>query len=151
MFVLSAILAGVPVLMLTLFFGGVDLRFIASGYALTVGTAILSAAIGVSARATPGFADRGSRGPTPNPAILVFGVLPAVRALSPFAMLSYTGWTSRTTPRSCRWRAGSATRWGKWSSRGCCWSRPRAAAEARPDCRAGGPTGIPGPPRARPA
>ncbi|HEV3437837.1 MAG TPA: hypothetical protein VG122_10785, partial [Gemmata sp.] len=48
-FVLSAVTAGIPVLMLVLLFGGVSLELIVSGYALIIGTTILSASIGVSA------------------------------------------------------------------------------------------------------
>jgi ABC-type Na+ efflux pump permease subunit len=47
--VLSAVFAGLPVLMLTLLFGGVDLGLVAAGYALTAGTVALCAAIGVYA------------------------------------------------------------------------------------------------------
>ena len=49
LFVLLTVLAGLPVLMVTLFLGGIDLTLIAAGYALTLGTAVLSAAIGASA------------------------------------------------------------------------------------------------------
>ncbi len=91
LFVLSAVLAGVPVLMLTLFFGDVTLQFLASGYALTFGTAILSAAIGVSAAChTPDSRTALVRAYAQS-AILVFGaLLPPFVLLSPFAMLSYT-------------------------------------------------------------
>jgi ABC-type Na+ efflux pump permease subunit len=48
-FVLAAVAAGVPVLVLTLLLGGVDPGLLAAGYALTAGTVVLSAAIGMSA------------------------------------------------------------------------------------------------------
>jgi ABC-type transport system involved in multi-copper enzyme maturation permease subunit len=51
-FVVAAVLAGAPVLALTLLFGGVDAGFLAAAYALTVGTAALCAALGVSAACT---------------------------------------------------------------------------------------------------
>lgn len=49
LFVLAAVLAGAPVLLIALPFGGVDLRFLAAAYALTTGTVVLCAALGVSA------------------------------------------------------------------------------------------------------
>lgn len=48
-FVLAAVFGGLPVLALTLLFGGVDIGFLAAGYAITIGTVILCAAIGVHA------------------------------------------------------------------------------------------------------
>jgi ABC-type transport system involved in multi-copper enzyme maturation permease subunit len=48
-FVLAAVLSGVPVLFLTLLFGGVDVGFLAVGYALVASTTALCAAIGVHA------------------------------------------------------------------------------------------------------
>ncbi|MDY3562495.1 hypothetical protein R5W23_003961 [Gemmata sp. JC673] len=48
-FVLAAVLAGVPVLMITVLFGGVDVRLLGAGYALTAGTVVLCGAIGVGA------------------------------------------------------------------------------------------------------
>jgi ABC-type Na+ efflux pump permease subunit len=90
-FVLTAVLAGVPVLMITLLFGGVDLRFLAAGYALTVGTTILSTAIGVNA------ACHAPDGRTAlvrayfQSFVLVWGALiPPFVLFSPFAMLAYT-------------------------------------------------------------
>lgn len=49
LFVLAAVLAGAPVLLIALPFGGVDLQFLAAAYSLTAGTVVLCAAIGVSA------------------------------------------------------------------------------------------------------
>jgi ABC-type Na+ efflux pump permease subunit len=48
-FVLSAVFAGLPVLIFTLFFGGVSLGLVLAGYALTAGTVVLCAAIGIHA------------------------------------------------------------------------------------------------------
>ena len=48
-FVLAALLAGVPVLMITQLYGGVDVGFLAAGYAITTGTVVLCVAIGVNA------------------------------------------------------------------------------------------------------
>ncbi len=48
-FVLAALFAGLPVLMLTQLFGGVDIGLLAAGYALATGTVVLCAAIGVNA------------------------------------------------------------------------------------------------------
>src|SRR5262245_36037968 len=47
-FVLLVVFAGLPVLMLTLFFGGVSFGLLAAGYALTGGTVVLCAAIGMN-------------------------------------------------------------------------------------------------------
>ncbi len=48
-FVLAALAAGVPVFLIVLLFGGVDIRFLVTGYAVTAGTVVLCAAIGVNA------------------------------------------------------------------------------------------------------
>ncbi|MCI0702743.1 MAG: ABC transporter permease [Planctomycetia bacterium] len=48
-FGLSVVFAGLPVLMLTLFFGGVSLGLVLAGYALTAGTVVLCAASGMNA------------------------------------------------------------------------------------------------------
>ncbi|VTR95611.1 ABC transporter permease protein OS=Bacillus sp. TS-2 GN=BTS2_3566 PE=4 SV=1 [Gemmata massiliana] len=48
-FLLAALFAGLPVLMITQFFGGVSPAFLAAAYAVTTGTVVLCAAIGVSA------------------------------------------------------------------------------------------------------
>lgn len=49
MLILGSAAAGIPVLVVCWLFGGLSLGTIASGYALTVGTAMLSTSIGVSA------------------------------------------------------------------------------------------------------
>lgn len=91
LFVLSAVLSGVPLFLLALPFGGVDLRFIASGYALTIGTAILSSAIGVNAACYMAESRTALVRAYGLSAILVFGMLiPPFVLLSPFAMLTYT-------------------------------------------------------------
>ena len=91
LFILSAVLAGVPVLMLTLFFGGISLQFVAAGYALTIGTVILSAAIGVNAAChTPDSRTALVRAYSQS-AILVGGLfIPPLVLVTPFAMLTYT-------------------------------------------------------------
>ncbi|AMV26334.1 ABC-2 family transporter protein [Gemmata sp. SH-PL17] len=48
-FVLAALFAGLPVLMITQLFGGVSTAFLAAAYSVTAGTVVLCAAIGVSA------------------------------------------------------------------------------------------------------
>lgn len=80
-FVLAAVLAGVPVLVFVLTLGGVDAAFLAAGYALTAGSAVLCSALGVSAAC---------RAPDLRSALLraygrvaVFAVL-----LNPFAVLA---------------------------------------------------------------
>lgn len=88
--VLAAVVAGVPVLMLPLLFGGVDPGFVVAGYALTAGTVVLSVAVGVSA---------GSRSPDARTALVRAYTLAAVLVgallvppfvlFSPFAMLAY--------------------------------------------------------------
>ncbi|MFM8271533.1 MAG: hypothetical protein ACKODX_04280, partial [Gemmata sp.] len=48
-FVLAAVLAGLPVLLLTQLFGGVEIELIGSACGLTIGTVVLGAAVGVNA------------------------------------------------------------------------------------------------------
>lgn len=48
-FVLTAVFGGLPVVALVLLFGGVSVSFLVAGYALTVGTVALCAALGVHA------------------------------------------------------------------------------------------------------
>ena len=92
LFVLLAVLAGVPVMMITLFVGGVDPSFFASGYALTAGTAILSGAIGVGAACHTAETRTALVRAYGQSAILIGGVLiPPLAFLSPFAMLIYVG------------------------------------------------------------
>jgi ABC-type Na+ efflux pump permease subunit len=91
LFVLSVILTGTPVLFVTLFFGGVDLQFLAAGYALIGGTAILAAAIGISA-ACHSPDSRTALVRAYGLALILIGGLfiPPFVLASPFAMLSYT-------------------------------------------------------------
>ena len=90
-YLLFAVLAGVPVLMITLFLGGVDLSLLAAGYALAAGTTILAAAIGVSAACQTADTRTALVRAYGQSAILVGGVLvPPFVFLSPFAMLIYT-------------------------------------------------------------
>jgi ABC-type Na+ efflux pump permease subunit len=92
LFVLLAVLAGVPVMMITLLLGGVGISFLASGYALTAGTAILSGAIGVSSACHTADTRTALARAYGQSAILIGGVLiPPFVFLSPFAMLFYVG------------------------------------------------------------
>jgi ABC-type transport system involved in multi-copper enzyme maturation permease subunit len=92
LFVLTAVATGIPVLALTLLFGGVDLEFLLAGYALTTGTVILCAAIGVSA-ACHAPDSRGAliRAYSQCAAIVAGVLIPPLVLLSPFAMLVYHG------------------------------------------------------------
>jgi len=87
--VLAAVIAGLPVLMFTLLLGGVDVKLLLAGYALAIGTTILSGGIGiVVACLTPDsrtaliYAYIAS-------AVLVGGVVPPCMFLSPFAALYF--------------------------------------------------------------
>lgn len=109
LFVLLAVLAGVPVMMITLFVGGVDPSFLASGYALTVGTAILSGAIGVSASCHTADTRTALVRAYGQSAILIGGVLvPPFVLLSPFAMLVYVGLDFEERSRVIRFACGFA-------------------------------------------
>lgn len=91
LFMLLTVLAGAPVIMVTLLAGGVDGRFLTAGYALTAGTAILSAAIGVSAACHSPDTRSALVRAYGQSAILIGGLLlPPFVLLSPFAMLIYT-------------------------------------------------------------
>jgi len=91
LFVLFAILAGVPVIIFSLLLGGTDPSFLAAGFCLTVGTAILSAAIGVGAACRAPDTRSALIRAYGQSAILIGGVLiPPFVFLSPFAMLVYT-------------------------------------------------------------
>ena len=90
LFILLTLLAGVPVLLATVFLGGAVPAFLATGFALAATTAVLSGAIGASAAC---------RSPTNRAAlvrayslavILVGGLfVPPFVLLSPFAILIY--------------------------------------------------------------
>jgi ABC-type transport system involved in multi-copper enzyme maturation permease subunit len=90
LFVLAAVAAGIPVLALTLLLGGVDVGLLAAGYALTAGTAVLSAAIGVTA-ACHAPDSRAALVRSYGQSALLVGcvVIPPFVLLSPFAMLAY--------------------------------------------------------------
>lgn len=89
-FVLAAVAAGVPVLVLTLLLGGVTPDFLAAGYAITAGTVLLCVGVGVSA---------GCHAPDGRAALVrAYGqwaafvgcvLVPPFVVLSPFAMLFY--------------------------------------------------------------
>jgi ABC-type transport system involved in multi-copper enzyme maturation permease subunit len=90
LFVLAAVAAGIPVLMLTQLFGGVDIEFLAAGYALTAGTVILSASIGVSAAChAPDSRTALIRAYAQSAAIVACVLIPPLVLVSPFAMLIY--------------------------------------------------------------
>ncbi len=88
--VLSVVLAGVPIVLITWLFGGADAQFLLAGYALTSGTTVLAAAIGIHA----GSANTDSRTALvrayAHTAAVVGGALiPPFVLLTPFAMLAY--------------------------------------------------------------
>ena len=89
LFVLAAVACGIPVLMLTTLFGGVDMGFIAAGYALAAGTVVLSVAIGMSAACHAPDSRTALVRAYGQSALLVGGVLiPPFVLFSPFAMLA---------------------------------------------------------------
>ena len=153
LFVLLAVLAGVPVIMITLFFGGVDPSLLASGYALTAGTAILSAAIGVSAACHAADTRTALVRAYGQSAILIGGVLiPPFVFLSPFAMLIYTrlDFAEHSERDSVRVRIRLSRRAGH-RGRGARRDRDARSENARCHGRAGRPDGISRAPRGRPA
>lgn|GEM_PF-5623481 len=87
-FMLTAITASFPLLMLTLFFGKVQLSFLLAGYAITISTVMLCAAIGVHAACTaPDFRSAILRAYV-RTAVLVGGTLvPPLVFASPFGVL----------------------------------------------------------------
>ncbi|HSQ58551.1 MAG TPA: ABC transporter permease subunit, partial [Gemmata sp.] len=90
LFILLTIAAGIPVLLLTTLFGGVDAGLIAAGYALTAGTAILCTAIGMSAACRAPDSRSAIIRAYGETALLIGGVLlPPFVLFSPFAMLAY--------------------------------------------------------------
>lgn len=87
-FVLAAVLAGLPVLMIALPFGGVDLRFLAAAYAITVGTVVLCTAIGVGAACRAPTLRSAVIGAYGRVAVLVCGAfVPRCLLGTPFGML----------------------------------------------------------------
>jgi len=107
LFVLMAVLSGVPVLMVTLFLGGVDLGLLASGYALTVGTAVLCAAIGASAACqSPDSRSALVRAYTQSVVFVGGTLIPPFVLLSPFAMLVYTQLDFSIQPEVVRFACG---------------------------------------------
>ncbi len=90
LFVLAAVASGIPVFMLTLLFGGVDVGFLAAGYALTIGTVVLSVGIGVSAAChTPDSRSALIRAYGQSAVLVGFALIPPFVMLSPFAVLVY--------------------------------------------------------------
>ncbi|MBN9122541.1 MAG: ABC transporter permease subunit [Planctomycetes bacterium] len=96
-FVLAAVFGGVPVLSILTLFGGVDVGFLAVGYALTAGSAALCAAIGVGAACrSPDLRSAVVRA-YGRAAVLVGGAfVPPCVAFTPFGVLASvhgaTGW-----------------------------------------------------------
>ena len=89
-FLLAAVAAGAPVLMLTLLFGGVDPGMIVAGYALTAGTIVLSVGIGMNAACHAPDGRTALVRAYGLAAVLVGGALvPPFVLFSPFAMLAY--------------------------------------------------------------
>jgi ABC-type transport system involved in multi-copper enzyme maturation permease subunit len=153
LFVLLAVLAGVPVLMITLFLGGVGLGLLASGYALTIGTALLCAAIGASAAChSPDSRSALVRAYTQS-AVFVGGTLiPPFVMLSPFAMLIYTQIDLSVQPEVVRLACGFGYPVGQVAVASAliasaARSLRKAGATAGPIDR----TAYPEPPRGRPA
>jgi ABC-type transport system involved in multi-copper enzyme maturation permease subunit len=88
LFVLAAVAAGTPVFALALLLGGAGGEFVAAGYALTAGTVVLSAAIGVGAACHSPDTRAALVRAYGQSAAFVFGVVvPPLVLLSPFAML----------------------------------------------------------------
>jgi ABC-type Na+ efflux pump permease subunit len=153
LFVLAAVAAGVPVLVLTLFFGGVDVQFLAAGYALTVGTAVLSAAIGISAGCHAPDTRTALVRAYGQSALLVGGVLiPPFVLFSPFAMLVYSRLDLTSHPAAMRAACGFGYPLGQLA---IAWVLLAEATRAlrKPGATAGPPdrTAYPEPPRGRPA
>jgi len=110
--VLAAVASGVPVLVLTAMLGGVGIDLLAAGYALTVGTVILSVGIGVGAACHSPDSRTALIRAYLHSAVLVGGALiPPFVLLSPFAMLGTT--TSNSRRDRSKLRSGSATRSGR--------------------------------------
>ncbi len=109
LFVLLAVFAGLPVFMIAHVVGGIDPLFIASGYALTAGTVILSGAIGVSAACQTADTRAALVRAYAQSAILIGGVLvPPFVFLTPFAMLVYAGLDFEQHASAIRFACGFA-------------------------------------------
>jgi ABC-type Na+ efflux pump permease subunit len=147
LFVLAAAAAGLPLTVLLVPLGGAGAGLLAAGYALTAGTAVLSAGIGVGA-ACRAADTRGAlvRAYSVSAALLV----PPLVLLSPFAMLLYV----RADGGSWAWRA--ACGFGYPAAQVLIgWALlNRAARDLRavePGAGPVPPTAYPEPPRGRPA
>jgi ABC-type transport system involved in multi-copper enzyme maturation permease subunit len=89
-FVLASALAGLPVLMLALPLGGIAVEFLMAGYALTAGTVVLCAAIGVSAACAAANLRAAALRAYGRTALLVCGAfVPPLVFVSPFGLLVY--------------------------------------------------------------
>lgn len=88
-FVLAAVFAGAPVFAITLLFGGVSAGVLAAGFALTAGTVVLCAAIGVHAACrTPDLRAAVLRAYGCVALVVCGGFVPPFAYLSPFAVLA---------------------------------------------------------------
>lgn len=89
-FVLAAVLASTPLLALVLLFGDPDLTFLACGYALVAGTAVLCGALGVSAACTSTDLRAAVLRAYGRTAVLVCGAfVPPLVFASPFVLLGF--------------------------------------------------------------
>jgi ABC-type transport system involved in multi-copper enzyme maturation permease subunit len=87
-FVLAAVFGGVPVLAITMLFGGVDVVFLAAGYALTAGTVALCAAIGIHAACrAPDLRSAVLRAYAATAVLVCGAFVPPLAFASPFALL----------------------------------------------------------------
>ncbi|MBP3954178.1 ABC transporter permease subunit [Gemmata sp. G18] len=107
-FVLSALFAGLPVLMITQLFGGVSVGFLAAAYAVTTGTVVLCAALGVSAACyAPDLRSAVLRAYA-RVAVFVCGAfVPPLVLASPFAVLVVLAHEPLTDPEFCAVGFGS--------------------------------------------
>jgi ABC-type transport system involved in multi-copper enzyme maturation permease subunit len=88
-FVLATVFSGVPVLAITMLFGGVDARVLAAGYALTAGTVALCAAIGVHAACrAPNLRSAVPRAYAATAVLVCGAFVPPLVFASPFALLA---------------------------------------------------------------
>ena len=151
LFVLAAVAAGIPVLMVTMLFGGVDVQFLAAGYSLIAGTAILSGAIGVSAAChTPDTRSALVRAYAQWAVLVGCGLIPPFVLCSPFAMLVYA--EAKAVPELWRVACGFGYPLGQVAvAVAFLLEAGRALRRAGPTAGPPTPSEFPEPPRGRPA
>jgi ABC-type transport system involved in multi-copper enzyme maturation permease subunit len=89
--ILATVVAGLPVILLTLFLGGAGIQLIATGYALILGTAVLGVAIGTSAGCRcPDSRTALIRAHGMSAVLIGCGLLPPFVMASPFLVLAYS-------------------------------------------------------------